>query len=404
MIQLIESSNDDSKHLSTANNSQLTFSQMGSRIKNYRLQLQKKKLEVLSKSKTIFRLNHTLSLHQRLMLLIQENSIPRIHEIVSVALKHKRGIGYVISKITDAVNGVYSPCFSSKDKKLAFLVLQYGGPNLLDILHRALNFPEASTAYRFLKATGNKNIKSSVTTPPEDFIENFTVQTGVPKFGYMLKLDETYSDSKVRWNPHDNKVYGLCYEHAKDEDLEFKTIENIEHLSEKVASQEIHIPKESMVVAAASNSADTKTQVLAALPTCSKSETAYQSKLIESLSEQHFRKNGAPYLNYSTDGDATRRRIFDSLMSYKVQPESDIYGIVSKLRLMDQDVGKHEETVNFDPKHLCKRLRTYICGNNFKVGSFYNYKFIKTLKAVGPYICTIQNDIFMRITKNMLYT
>ena len=97
--------------------------------------------------------NKSLELHQRFMLHIRENNIPKLHELVKVACNRNRGLEYTINKIVDAVDGVYNPRSSEDDKDLAFLILQYGGPGLLDIVHWALNFPSTSTAYHMLGKT-----------------------------------------------------------------------------------------------------------------------------------------------------------------------------------------------------------------------------------------------------------
>ena len=53
-------------------------------------------------------------------------------------------------------------------------------------------------------------MKSSVTATIEDLAENIKVeeeQDGGPiilKHGYMLKMDETYIDQRIRWCPNDN--------------------------------------------------------------------------------------------------------------------------------------------------------------------------------------------------------
>ena len=130
-----------------------------------------------------------------------------------MALKHKRSLSYIIQKNVDARS-------SEEDKELAFLTLQYGGPGLLDIVHRALNFQSSSTAYRLLKSSRNF-INSSVNTEMNKFVENIQLVDSEPLHGYMLKIDETYVEPKVRWNPRDNKLYGLCYEHSSDKDLRF---------------------------------------------------------------------------------------------------------------------------------------------------------------------------------------
>ena len=49
-------------------------------------------------------------------------------------------------------------------------------------------------------------------------------------------------------------------------------------LADKVKNDELHIPKENMVVAVSNNSAgvESNAQVVAALPTCSKNEITYE--------------------------------------------------------------------------------------------------------------------------------
>ena len=73
-------------------------------------------------------------------------------------------------------------------------------------------------------------------------------------------------------------------------------------------------------------------------------------------------------MNWSTDGDAIRRILFDLLMSHKLCPSSPIYDTIKDLLLLDKMVGKNDETVNFDHKHLVKRLRKCLINNNFKIG------------------------------------
>ena len=69
-----------------------------------------------------------------------------------------------------------------------------------------------------------------------------------------------------------------------------------------------------------------------------------------------FDKTGAPLLKWGT-GDGARRQIFDSLMCYPLSKNSKIFPIVPSLKLLDMNVGKNEETVDFDSKHLAKRMR-----------------------------------------------
>ena len=349
------------KHLTTATNIYLTYSQLSKRIHNLQNSLNVERLKSLNKDRKLYSLNKSIELHQRFMMLIKENSTPKLHELVKVAISSKRSLEYIISKIVDSVDGIYNPHSSEDDKDLAFIILQFGGPGLLDIVHIALNFPSTSTAYRILKNSGSC-INSSVNTPMNKFVDNISTSLDNPFHGYMLEIDETYTEVKARWNPGDNKLYGICYE-----DLTFTSYDHVEDLSNMLTANILHVQKETMVIACSSNSINSNAQVAAALLTCSKNEIEYQANLIDSISTNFAEKHGAPLLNWSTDGDPARRQVFDSLMSFDLDKESLIYPTISRLRLIDRRVGRNEETVNFDSKHIVKRVRSPIC-NNFKIG------------------------------------
>ena len=97
------------------------------------------------------RLGITLDMHQRFLINIANHNIPRLTELVSVALRNNRSISYIVGKAVDAINGVYLARPSQNDKDLAYLILQFGGPSLLDICHRANALPSVSTAYKMAK-------------------------------------------------------------------------------------------------------------------------------------------------------------------------------------------------------------------------------------------------------------
>ena len=46
-----------------------------------------------------------------------------------------------------------------------------------------------------------------------------------------LKMDSTYGDARVRWNPKNNLLYGFCWEHGKSLDMSFDTVEKIDSLA-----------------------------------------------------------------------------------------------------------------------------------------------------------------------------
>ena len=145
-------------------------------------------------------------------------------------------------------------------------------------------------------------------------------------------------------------------------------------LKEDVDNDIIHMPKECMVMSTASNSLQPNVQPVLIWPTCSKNEVHIQANVIRGISDQFKTKTGAPLLCWSTDGDSTRRQIFDHLMNNKLENTSPIYAIISKLRFIDLNVGKYEETVDFDGKHLAKRWRNYFIGSKSQFGESFIYR------------------------------
>ena len=87
----------------------------------------------------------------------------------------------------------------SYDKDLAFIIYQFGGPSLLEIVHRAINLPSCSTARKMLQ--GSRNISTAVDATVEELAENIDIKEDAPKYGHMLKIDEHYVEQRVRWNP-----------------------------------------------------------------------------------------------------------------------------------------------------------------------------------------------------------
>lgn len=115
------------------------------------------------------------------------------------------------------------------------------------------------------------------------------------------------------------------------------------NLKKAEESDEIHLVKECMVFALGSNSHIINAHPIVIWPTCSKDEIEIQMGLIQGLSDESLKRNGAPLLCWATDGDPTRRQIFDNLMKYEMEESLDIYTIISRLRFMDTKVGKHED-------------------------------------------------------------
>ena len=146
---IVRSQNDDpSTHIP---NDYLSFNQLKGKLENNQKKVSLLSIENYKLKNKVEQLGKTLSFYKRFVIYIAQNKVPRLHFLVNVALNNNRSIQYILGKCTDAVAGVYKARFDQDDKDLAFLVLKFGGPSLLDILYRANVLPSTSLAYRMSK-------------------------------------------------------------------------------------------------------------------------------------------------------------------------------------------------------------------------------------------------------------
>ena len=56
-------------------------------------------------------------------------------------MNNNGGMGYVLQKLNEASDKKYNPQQSEDDKDFSVIIFKFGGPALLEILHRAKQFP-----------------------------------------------------------------------------------------------------------------------------------------------------------------------------------------------------------------------------------------------------------------------
>ena len=344
------------RELQSYNNRFLNHIQLSSKSNNYRLELRKSRLEIMNLHGKINRLGETLDMHQRFLVCISEKNVPRLNQLVAVALRNRRSIDYIVGKVVDAIDGHYRARPSEDDKDMAVLILEIGGPSLLDICHKANILPSVSLAYRMRKQS--RQIESGIgMSVKECYAKNTDLTPENSTYAFSIKADETYVTARPRYDGKNDCVQGLCKEHgAKFTKLE--SLDDATSLLEAVEKGDVHIPKEVTLIAGASMNDLKPTVVIAAWPTCDKGNFDDSLELFETLGEEYKAATGKDPMNYGTDGDGTRRQVFNSLLNHHLDPDSPIGQIISKLQLVDQLCGVHNETVSYDPKHLAKRCWT----------------------------------------------
>ena len=250
------------EEMATHNNCFLNYKQLSMKCNTHHQEMRKSRLEILSLQCKLNKLGKTLDMHQRFLLNISNNDIPRLKELVSVALRNKHSVSYIVSKVVDAIDGVYLARPSQDDKDLTYLILQFGGPALLDICHRANAFPSSSTAYRMAKE--QRDIDCSIDNTAKQCLQKNTSQN-------RDNSSRPYVNPHLSYDGKTDEIKGLCYQHGSCY-KSFSSYEEAEILSEAVKNSTVHVPKECLVISGCAMNKTSPSDIMLAWPTCDKKD------------------------------------------------------------------------------------------------------------------------------------
>ena len=350
--------------LRTTNNKYLSHRQLCDKAEILQAEKRELRLQFMKSEYLRSKLCATLTLHQRFLVLMSDHNIPRLQQLVRVALNNDASIGTIVSKVMDAIDGIYKANPTQDDKDLAFITLKFGGPSLLNILYRAGLLPSVSTAYRI-----SRDCPPILSCVQHSIGECFDANIKLSVIGQSsmsLKIDETFVTPTLGYNSKDNKAYGVCHTHGRDINLELENFSDCEKIESLVEDGELHVPKECTVAALDALNEDCALQPLLMWPRCSKKDRDETVELIQAVCSEMKKRTGYGLMNVTTDGDPTRRQAFEHIRTEDAD-QFDWFDLVSDLPLMDYTVGPDGTTVNFDPKHMAKRTWRMILSEKMQI-------------------------------------
>ena len=344
------------------NNIFLTYSQLVQKGDKLREVMLAQRLKIFNANKKLIRLGKTLSYHKRFMILLSENNIPRLNQLVAVALRNRRSITYITEKVMQAIDGLYLARPSEDDKDLAYLILKLGGPSLLTMCFKSNKLPSVSTANRVAKTM--KGLKCSVKMSVEDcFKANIDLSNAT--HAASLKADETVLTPRLRYDSKTDKVVGTCYQHSRDQVLQFSTYEEAKSLKSSIMQGVVHIPKDLLVVGLNSMCDNAALQIVLAWPSCQKNDLTGTIEIYGGISKLYYSTTGKKIMNFCSDGDSVRRLAFNELTNNVLEQSTPLGEMIYQMEFLDKNVGLFDETVSFDPKHLVKRIWTNFINESF---------------------------------------
>ncbi|KAG2336359.1 hypothetical protein BDR05DRAFT_896821, partial [Suillus weaverae] len=304
-----------------------------------------------------------------LLMAISEHDIPRLQQVIKIALDNGASIREVVNKLEDALEGVYRPRgYGSCDIDIAMLVYRLGGCQLLYALNHHVGVPSLRT----LRARSTFTTITPTLGPirNEQLDENIHsvvlgTRTDITSLrGVSFMIDEMALEEMAVHFSKFNMIGGLCWKHSNVVDPVLRMYESAVRIAHKIHNQEVHLGKEVTIIGVACFSEDELYPVLAA-PTC-KTEDAADMEVILARAIECWHATGAdtrvgPVWSFAMDGDATccaaGHRLF---LKHPLSIDSPLFAILSDMPGLNTFTGDSEVMLDFDFKHIFKRICTLI--------------------------------------------
>ncbi|KIK32868.1 hypothetical protein CY34DRAFT_100629 [Suillus luteus UH-Slu-Lm8-n1] len=187
---------------------------------------------------------------------ISHNNIPRIHQIINVALCNGASVCTVVNKLKDALEGVYHPHGYGADYlDIATLIFRLGGHQLLFALNQKLSLLSLCTLRA--KSTFTSLVLTIGPIHNDQFDQN--IQTIVldartaspsklPPCGISFMIDEIALEEMAMHFSKYNKVGGLCWKHSHVIDPILHMYNLAVSIAQKIHDGKVHLGEELTVI------------------------------------------------------------------------------------------------------------------------------------------------------------
>ncbi|KAJ7504002.1 hypothetical protein B0H11DRAFT_2352998 [Mycena galericulata] len=279
---------------------------------------------------------------------IAESDYPRLTQLLSAGLRNGASPRKLINLLGDVVEGLvkYTPRPSTDSRTLDIGLMSYvlGGRKLLYALSHGMGLPSLRTLRRYMAFT--RIMPTIGTINLSDIIHNIEQVVLKPREAagrtklrrVSLLIDETALEERAVHFRHNDRVGG--YQGGK-----------------------AHLAKE-MTVVAATCFGESGTYPILALPAC-KHMTAEDSTTIYQVVTKAWKMHAASQVgilwSWATDGDMMRRVAgYKEFLAHKLPSTSAIHGTLAGMVGLNLYTGLDEVTLDFDFKHIFKRICTLL--------------------------------------------
>ena len=184
---------------------------------------------------------------------------------------------------------------------------------------------------------------------------------------YSIKMDEIALKPNCRYNNQTNEIVGFCWNHRNTiNSFKFESHLSINQIQRKFKANEIHLANDALCVTIGKiSSTNIVPKPIIVIPLCS--HTLFEiNEIVYSIKEIFHEFNPSGHLlNVATDGDHFRRKMLNSVR----EPSSNLFW--STLRFFDDHLLYGTLGINFDIKHLIKRIRGIIISDKRMIKTYY---------------------------------
>ena len=375
----------------------LSHQQLSEMLISIRSTIKMSQLAALNASKKIERLTRVNDWNTRLLKALSQNHIPRVHQLISVALKDGKSARGVLSMVEKAISNLYhAKGFDEEDADIAFLVLSIGGPLLLHALSRREGFATERWVQKYCNIPKFLPCMGDLESFQKTLVANLTEQLlsrenhrGL----FNALIDEIHCEEKIVYNSVDNRMHGFCREHINGLDIRVINENSIIRARCALRDGRVHLAKECTAWGISLHDEKKYSFIpLLVLPSCKTETLESGTQLLRMLiytTSTFIKRHGRGELGaIATDGDPRRRKaLLDILTSHKLLTDYGRFEEFEDMRLFDISVGKDNISMTFDPKHIFKRIstriRSQVVGTGTKIGAITNQTFKRFLKLSG---------------------
>ncbi|KAL1724660.1 hypothetical protein EV714DRAFT_278400, partial [Schizophyllum commune] len=319
----------------------------------------------------------TVTQWRRLYELIATNEVPGLQRLISTAYKEEVGVDGLLERVQKAIGGEYHPKnYTKNDIDITMALYEFGGAGAVHAAHKShLALPSLKTIRKYRQEFSLRvsALRASIIADAGDnILALFRPRTSAPRVlvGHGLGTDEVAMDGRVCYLPSTDQMGGCCREHVeKLRSVQMGTdLHNALDAARAVRDGEVHIAKEISCTAVFPHSRDGYgARPIILSPTCKRGVVSDSVHLLMSgIRAWQLSPNGermwGPLWYLTSDGDATRRNaMYKICMRKQLDRESELYRRLRGCVGLNLWVGARDLTMDFDYKHVFKRLCTLLC-------------------------------------------